>query len=105
MRRAVLIAAFAAATSSAQAQPAANPYAGNAQRIAEGAKLFVAYNCMDCHGPEGSGAIISINGYTTLIPGMEGYGLWPAEIERYRGRVRLVANRDLGLFYYKRQAH
>ena len=55
--------------------------------------------------PEGSGEIISINGYTTLIPGMEGYGLWPAVIERYRGRVRLVVNRDLGLFYYKRQAH
>ena len=34
-----------------------NPYAGNAQRIAEGAKLFVAYNCLDCHGGDGSGAM------------------------------------------------
>src|SRR5205807_7719204 len=33
----------------------ANPYEGNAQRAAEGGKLFVAYNCMDCHGAEGSG--------------------------------------------------
>ena len=35
----------------------ANPYDGNAQRIAEGAKLFIAYNCMDCHGADGSGAM------------------------------------------------
>lgn len=34
-----------------------NPYEGNAQRIAEGAKLFIAYNCMDCHGADGSGAM------------------------------------------------
>lgn len=34
-----------------------NPYAGNATRIADGAKLFVSYNCMDCHGAEGSGAM------------------------------------------------
>ena len=34
-----------------------NPYTGNAGRIAEGAKLFVAYNCMDCHGADGSGAM------------------------------------------------
>lgn len=34
-----------------------NPYEGNAQRIAEGARLFVSYNCMDCHGADGSGAM------------------------------------------------
>jgi cytochrome c oxidase cbb3-type subunit 3 len=34
-----------------------NPYEGNAQRIGEGAKLFVSYNCMDCHGADGSGAM------------------------------------------------
>ena len=34
-----------------------NPYEGNAKRIAEGAKLFIAYNCMDCHGADGSGAM------------------------------------------------
>jgi cytochrome c oxidase cbb3-type subunit 3 len=34
-----------------------NPYEGNAQRAAEGANLFVSYNCMDCHGADGSGAM------------------------------------------------
>lgn len=34
-----------------------NPYEGNAQRLAEGSKLFIAYNCMDCHGADGSGAM------------------------------------------------
>jgi cytochrome c oxidase cbb3-type subunit 3 len=34
-----------------------NPFEGNAQRVAEGAKLFIAYNCMDCHGADGSGAM------------------------------------------------
>lgn len=34
-----------------------NPYDGNAQRAGEGAKLFIAYNCMDCHGADGSGAM------------------------------------------------
>jgi cytochrome c oxidase cbb3-type subunit III len=37
--------------------PLVNPYAGNAQRASEGAKLFVSYNCMDCHGADGSGAM------------------------------------------------
>lgn len=34
-----------------------NPYEGNSQRIAEGAKLFISYNCLDCHGADGSGAM------------------------------------------------
>lgn len=34
-----------------------NPYSGNPARIAEGAKLFVSYNCLDCHGADGSGAM------------------------------------------------
>jgi len=34
-----------------------NPYEGNAQRISEGSKLFIAYNCMDCHGADGAGAM------------------------------------------------
>lgn len=34
-----------------------NPYAGNAQAIATGARLFISYNCLDCHGAEGSGAM------------------------------------------------
>lgn len=34
-----------------------NPYAGSRDAIATGARLFVAYNCIDCHGAEGSGAM------------------------------------------------
>jgi len=34
-----------------------NPYEGNAAVTATGAKLFVAYNCIDCHGADGSGAM------------------------------------------------
>jgi len=34
-----------------------NPYEGSPQRVSEGAKLFVAYNCADCHGADGSGAM------------------------------------------------
>lgn len=34
-----------------------NPYAGNASAIATGAKLFISYNCLDCHGADGSGAM------------------------------------------------
>jgi cytochrome c oxidase cbb3-type subunit 3 len=38
-------------------QSARNPFEGSATAVAEGAKLFVAYNCADCHGAEGSGAM------------------------------------------------
>ena len=34
-----------------------NPYEGSAAAIANGAKLFVSYNCVDCHGADGSGAM------------------------------------------------
>ncbi len=34
-----------------------NPYEGSAQAIAEGAKLYISYNCIDCHGADGSGAM------------------------------------------------
>jgi cytochrome c553 len=34
-----------------------NPYEGNASVVATGEKLFVAYNCIDCHGAAGSGAM------------------------------------------------
>src|SRR5258705_5709781 len=34
-----------------------NPYEGNAAVAATGAKLFVSYNCIDCHGADGSGAM------------------------------------------------
>src|SRR5262245_8018697 len=34
-----------------------NPYEGDKQRIAAGGKLYVAYNCIDCHGADGAGAM------------------------------------------------
>jgi mono/diheme cytochrome c family protein len=37
--------------------PIKNPYEGDKAAIATGAKLFVGYNCLDCHGADGSGAM------------------------------------------------
>ena len=34
-----------------------NPHANNPAAIQVGAKLFIAYNCMDCHGADGSGSM------------------------------------------------
>jgi cytochrome c oxidase cbb3-type subunit 3 len=34
-----------------------NPYQGNKQAIATGAQLFITYNCIDCHGADGAGAM------------------------------------------------
>ena len=34
-----------------------NPFEGNAEAVQRGSQLFVAYNCVDCHGADGSGAI------------------------------------------------
>ena len=34
-----------------------NPFEGNPEAVATGAKLYVAYNCVDCHGADGSGAM------------------------------------------------
>lgn len=34
-----------------------NPHEGDKNAIATGAKLFVAYNCIDCHGADGAGAM------------------------------------------------
>jgi mono/diheme cytochrome c family protein len=33
------------------------PYEGDKNATATGGKLFIAYNCLDCHGAEGSGAM------------------------------------------------
>jgi hypothetical protein len=37
--------------------PIENPYEGGKRAIASGGQLFVAYNCLDCHGADGSGAM------------------------------------------------
>ncbi|MFI5256904.1 MAG: c-type cytochrome [Gemmatimonadales bacterium] len=60
-----------------------NPYAGNADAIATGAKLFVAYNCADCHGADGSGAM-----GPSLADGRWHFGGEPGEIFEsiYQGR-------------------
>ena len=34
-----------------------NPYEGDKKAISTGGQLFIAYNCLDCHGAEGSGAM------------------------------------------------
>jgi cytochrome c oxidase cbb3-type subunit 3 len=42
---------------SAKLQSLRNPYETDKAAIATGAKLFIAYNCLDCHGADGSGAM------------------------------------------------
>jgi cytochrome c oxidase cbb3-type subunit III len=34
-----------------------NPYEGDKRAIGVGGQLFIGYNCLDCHGAEGSGAM------------------------------------------------
>lgn len=61
----------------------ANPYEGNANARATGAKLFVSYNCIDCHGADGSGAM-----GPSLADGRWHFGGTPAEVFEsiYQGR-------------------
>src|SRR5215213_5646029 len=42
-----------------QRGPAAmrNPYEGSRRAVETGARLFVGYNCVDCHGADGAGAM------------------------------------------------
>ena len=60
-----------------------NPHEGDAAAIASGAKLFVAYNCMDCHGADGSGAM-----GPSLADNRWHFGGAPAEVFEsiYQGR-------------------
>ena len=60
-----------------------NPYEGDANAVATGAKLFIAYNCMDCHGADGSGAM-----GPSLADGRWHFGGAPAELFEsiYQGR-------------------
>ena len=43
--------------SRAQSLSLRNPLEGDRNAIATGARIFVAYNCIDCHGADGSGAM------------------------------------------------
>lgn len=60
-----------------------NPHEGDPTAIATGAKLFVAYNCMDCHGADGSGAMAP-----SLADGRWHFGGAPSEVFEsiYQGR-------------------
>ena len=60
-----------------------NPHEGDPAAVATGAKLFVAYNCIDCHGADGSGAM-----GPSLADGRWHFGGQPAEVFEsiYQGR-------------------
>jgi mono/diheme cytochrome c family protein len=60
-----------------------NPYEGDANAVATGEKLFVAYNCIDCHGAGGGGAM-----GPSLADGRWHFGGSPAEVFEsiYQGR-------------------
>jgi cytochrome c oxidase cbb3-type subunit 3 len=60
-----------------------NPHEGDPNAIATGAKLFIAYNCLDCHGADGSGAM-----GPSLADGRWHFGGAPAEVFEsiYQGR-------------------
>jgi cytochrome c oxidase cbb3-type subunit 3 len=60
-----------------------NPHEGDAKAVETGGKLFVAYNCIDCHGADGSGAM-----GPSLADGRWHFGGQPAEVFEsiYQGR-------------------
>ncbi|HEX7940614.1 MAG TPA: c-type cytochrome [Gemmatimonadaceae bacterium] len=60
-----------------------NPHEGSATAVATGAKLFVAYHCIDCHGADGSGAM-----GPSLADGRWHFGGTAAEVYEsiYQGR-------------------
>jgi cytochrome c oxidase cbb3-type subunit 3 len=60
-----------------------NPYEGDKRAIAVGGQLFVGYNCIDCHGADGSGAMGS-----SFQDGRWHFGGLPGEVFEsiYQGR-------------------
>jgi cytochrome c oxidase cbb3-type subunit 3 len=60
-----------------------NPLAGNANAKKIGSQLYVSYNCIDCHGADGSGAM-----GPSLADGRWHFGGTPAELFEsiYEGR-------------------
>ena len=60
-----------------------NPYEGNKDAIHTGSQLYVSYNCIDCHGADGSGAMAP-----TFQDDRWHFGGAPAEIFEsiYQGR-------------------
>ncbi len=60
-----------------------NPYEHDKQATATGGQLFIAYNCIDCHGADGSGAM-----GPSFADGRWHFGGAPAEVFEsiYEGR-------------------
>ena len=60
-----------------------NPYEGNAGALKTGSQLYVSYNCIDCHGADGSGAM-----GPSLADSRWHFGGSPAEVFEsiYQGR-------------------
>ena len=60
-----------------------NPFEGDAKAVETGGKLFLSYNCVDCHGAEGSGAM-----GPSLADGRWHFGGNPGEVFEsiYQGR-------------------
>ena len=60
-----------------------NPFEGDSKAVETGGKLFLSYNCVDCHGAEGSGAM-----GPSLADGRWHFGGNPGEIFEsiYQGR-------------------
>ena len=60
-----------------------NPYEGDRQATTIGSQLFMSYNCVDCHGMDGSGAM-----GPSLADGRWHFGGTPGEVFEsiYQGR-------------------
>ena len=60
-----------------------NPHEGSTKAIETGGKLYVAYNCIDCHGADGGGAMAP-----SLADGRWHFGGQPDEVFEsiYQGR-------------------
>ena len=60
-----------------------NPFQGDPAKIKDGGALFISYNCMDCHGADGSGAM-----GPSLADGRFHFGGTPGEVFQsiYEGR-------------------
>ena len=60
-----------------------NPFERNPKALALGAKLYVAYNCVDCHGADGNGSM-----GPSLADGRWHFGGEPAQVFEsiYEGR-------------------
>ena len=52
-----------------------NPIGESATAVAEGAKLYISYNCIDCHGADGGGAMAP-----AFVDGRWHFGGSPSEV-------------------------